>query len=197
MFGMMLLVNPYEFGGLSKQDLGVFFISLVMLSAIIPMIAIMMMYGLGMVRDIELSYHKDRIGPFIVTGTCYCWLLINFYKSGFVPETLTSFMLGTVLALFISFLINLFQKISLHAVGISGLMTGVIYLLIQSGYVHFHLHVGESVYQINMIFIIVALLVITGLVCTSRLVLRAHIPQEIYGGLFVGILTQIIALRIL
>ena len=36
-------------------------------------------------------------------------------------------------------------------------------------------------------------LLVTGLVCTSRLVLAAHRPFEVWGGLFVGLLTQYVA----
>lgn len=197
MFGLILLINPYQFGGMNPVNLGVFFISLVLLSAIIPLIAILMMYGLGMVQDLELSYHKDRIGPMIVTTTCYCWLLINFYRSGYIPNVFTSFMLGTVLALFFSFLLNLFEKISLHAVGIAGLVTGGISFIFQSGYIYMNFQIGGASYQINNLFICLVLVLILGMVCSSRLILKAHTLREVYGGLLVGVFTQIIALRLL
>jgi hypothetical protein len=42
------------------------------------------------------------------------------------------------------------------------------------------------------IYISVALLV-TGVVCTSRFIVSDHYPKEIYGGLFVGGLSMLVA----
>ena len=41
-------------------------------------------------------------------------------------------------------------------------------------------------------YISIAIL-ITGLVCTARFIVSDHTPREIYGGLLLGILSQMIA----
>ena len=40
---------------------------------------------------------------------------------------------------------------------------------------------------------IVCVIIITGLVSTSRMILNAHKPFDIYGGLVIGIITQLAA----
>jgi hypothetical protein len=42
------------------------------------------------------------------------------------------------------------------------------------------------------LYISIALLV-TGVVCTSRFIVSDHSPAEVYGGLFVGVISMVIA----
>ncbi len=197
-FGLMILVNPYQFSGFQHEDMVVFFISLFMLSCIIPMIAVLMMYFLGFMQGgLEMSDSKDRIGPLIVTGICYCWLFINFFNSSYVPIILTIFMLGATIGLFITFLMNLFQKVSLHMVGLGGLIAGSITLVFGGGYGSFEIILLNQIFNINLVLLLMLIVLITGLVASARLYLKAHVTHEIYGGFIIGFISQILAFRIL
>ena len=91
-----------------------------------------------------------------------------------------------------AFFINNFSKISLHATGMGGLLlAGTIYLLASHG--ESHLYIGNWV--INNILTIAVLFIITGAVLTARLYLKSHNNIDVIGGLLVGILGQIIAIR--
>jgi membrane-associated phospholipid phosphatase len=46
-------------------------------------------------------------------------------------------------------------------------------------------------------YILVLTLIFSGMVGSSRLILGAHEPIDIYGGFFVGFISQFIALQIL
>lgn len=197
MFGLIIWFNPYLFGSLSHQELVVFFISLIVISAIIPMISTLMLYGLEMIESIEMSKSSDRIGPLIIAGVCYCWLFINFYTNSSIPLTFTRYMLGVLLALFIAFLINLFQKISLHAIGVSGLVTGFTILIMDTGYMYSQIQIAESVYQVNILIILILLILILGITCSARLYLNSHSKEEIMGGILIGCITQILSLLII
>jgi len=51
--------------------------------------------------------------------------------------------------------------------------------------------VVSYVLQYNSILQISVLIILAGLIATSRLYLEAHKPKQIYSGFFLGLLTQI------
>jgi membrane-associated phospholipid phosphatase len=65
----------------------------------------------------------------------------------------------------------------MHAVGVGGWL-GLFLLMFNSK-------------EMMMTWPLVAVLLITGMVCTSRMILKAHSPLDIYGGLIIGVLTQL------
>lgn len=198
MLGLLLLVNPYLFGvnsvteGVGKLLLLRIFIS----TFFIPGVAIVMLRMLGMISSLEMHDKNERIGPYIITGIFYLWIFYNFLHNSLIPTAYTTFLLGAVIALFVSFFLNIFRKISAHAVGIGGLVGMVIITMLLFSYDTFTLQTGWlGAYELNMNIVLMLVLVIAGLVGTSRLFLQAHEPADLYGGYFVGFMAQFIALR--
>lgn len=196
-YGLLLLVNPFQFANYSKTEQGIFFISMVMVSAVIPIIGVLMMRFLGLIDGLEMKEKSDRIGPFIIIGVCYLWLTVNFINSSQISDFLTSFMLGATISLFVGFVINIFEKISLHTIGMGGLLAGYAILINKYSYGAASFTWAGVEYNIHLMLIFVLLLIISGLVATSRLILGAHQPREVYGGFIVGLLGQVIAMRII
>jgi membrane-associated phospholipid phosphatase len=192
------MVNPYLFGASNPKDKGLIIIYVVAISIIFPLIPIVMMYGLNMSKSLVLKSRGERIIPLILTGIFYLWLYINMLNNLAIPLAFTIFLLGSVITLFTCFFINLFSKISLHAAGIAGLFTGVCWFRFYFSYDSFFLKLSENnIYIIETNIIILVLLLIMGIIGTSRLILKAHKPIDIYGGYLVGFAAQIIALKIL
>jgi membrane-associated phospholipid phosphatase len=156
---------------------------LTIFSVIVPMLTILMMKALGLIKDFVLSEKTDRIGPFIIIGLLYIVIFMNLNNNTSIPGEMRVFSLGATIALFTAFLINLFSKISLHAVGMGGFMVMVILIMARS-------YAGNE-------YILVLTLIFSGMVGSSRLILGAHEPIDIYGGFFVGFISQFIALQIL
>jgi hypothetical protein len=95
------------------------------------------------------------------------------------PEALKFFFMGIFIATVAGLILNNYFKISMHAMGVGGLAAAVV--------------LASFFYETaNGIPISIAL-VITGLVCTARIVVSDHSLKEIYTGLFVGIACQLIA----
>ena len=67
----------------------------------------------------------------------------------------------------------------MHAIGMGGWLG--IFLII------FHQN------TMLMTWPLASVLVLTGLVCTSRLILSNHEPADVYGGLLLGIVSQLVA----
>jgi len=196
-YALFTIVNPFQFSNFDRVEQGVFFINLMVQSIIIPIIAILMMKFLGMIGGLEMEKRTDRIGPLIVTGICYLWLTINFYNNIEVPQFLTSFMLGATISLFLGFLINLAEKISLHTIGIGGLIAAYCIMIYKYGYGFATIQIGENEYYVHLMLILGILIIFGGLVASARLYLGRHVSREIYGGLLVGLIGQVFALRII
>lgn len=199
MLVLFLLVNPYVFGIHSIQEpFGMQLVLRVFLSSFfIPMVAVLMLRFTGLVQSLEMPERQERIIPYIVTGIFYLWLFRNLVDNTTIPRLFSSFALGTTISLFLAFFINLFSKISAHAVGMGGIL-GMIVLLM--GYfpdynvIQFPWGGGE-VLELSTNLVLIIALVLAGLVGSSRLSLNAHEPRDLYGGYFVGFVGQLIALR--
>ncbi|RMF01520.1 MAG: hypothetical protein D6772_04670 [Bacteroidetes bacterium] len=195
---LLLLINPYLFGvsHLSDENSRMLLLLIFLYTFFIPAVSVAVMYMLGMVSSIEMPEQQDRIGPYLITGMLYLWVYYNFLQNGSMPPAYISFLLGTVIALFLAFFINIFTKISAHAVGMGGLLAMAIISMRYYSYGSFTLSVRHlGTYECSTLHLMLLILVLTGLVGTARLLLRAHEPQQVYGGYLVGFLAQFLALR--
>ncbi len=195
---LSLVINPYLFGVSETKDKGLIIIYVVIISIVFPLIPIVMMYNLGMSKSIKMKDRSERTIPLILTGIFYLWLYMNMSNNQAIPLAFNVFLLGSVISLFTCFFINLFTKISLHTAGIAGLLTGFCIFRYHFSYDYFFLKLWNGmVYTMQTDTILISLLIIGGIIGTSRLILKAHQPSDIYGGYFVGFAAQIIAMRIL
>ena len=153
-----------------------------------------MLFGLKMIKDINMPNREDRIGPLIITLGFYIWFFINIYNNSSFPDTLRFTALGITLTTGIAFFINNFSKPSLHAAGAGSFVMAFGLLLFTTKTPQITLFGDMS---ISTIFAFLLCICIAGLIGTSRLYLKAHTPQELFGGYSVGIIAQIIAYRII
>ncbi len=164
-------------------------------AVVLPLVGIVLLKKLELVKTNEMESRYERIGPLIITGMLYAWLSVNFYRSnGNVPDPITLVTIGATLALFIAFFLNNFFKVSLHAVGIGGLIMGSIIMAMNWSYGYVMWFGGSS---LHIIALVILILVLSGLVLSSRMYLGAHNLSQIYHGFVVGVLGQVIALRII
>ncbi len=200
MLVILLLVNPYMFGvndlasAKSKQLILLIFLS----TFIIPGFAVVMMKALGMIDSLQMKTKSERIGPYIVTGILYMWLFQNILNNPDIPSAYKVFVLGATIGLFVSFFFNLFTKISMHALGMGGLLGMIIITSLLFSYGSFVFSIGPfGMMEMSMNALLLIVILISGLVCTCRLLLNAHDLQDLYSGFIIGIGAQFLALRIM
>ncbi len=192
----LLLANPYLFGVNNISEAGRYILLIFLYTFMLPMISTLLMKGLGFIESLQMPTREERIGPFIVTGIFYLWLFRNIYSDMSMPTPFITALLGTVIALFTAFLINLFYKISIHGVGMGGLLGVVIVVHQLFSYGSFSIFIEKSI-EISTTSLLIVVLLLTGIVGTARLQLKAHRPVEWYSGVVLGLVCQYIALKII
>jgi len=195
---LLLVINPFWFGVNRVSEKTPLLLAVFFSSFLIPGIAVLMLRFLGLVQTLELKDKKERIGPYIITAIFYLWLYINFRNDPGMPPVFTTLVLGSVIGLFLAFFINIFSKISAHAVGMGGLV-GMLFILITLGrFDPVIIPLGPvGAIRTTMSAILLASILIAGLVGSSRLLLQAHEPVDLYGGYMVGLAAQLFAFRLL
>jgi len=164
-----------DYTGLGKIKL---VISMAVNYTLLPLATLLLAKALGFVQSIYLKSQKDRIIPYVATGIFYFWIWYVFRNQGFAP-TVVMFSLAVFLASSTGLIANSFLKVSMHAISMGVMATYVLLL-------------GFTTYKSFGPYISVAFF-IAGLVCTARLILSAHSPREIYIGLGIGVVAQVIA----
>jgi len=198
MLVLLMLINPYLFGLHSIAGNTPLILLVFMSTFMIPAFSVVMMKQVGLISSLQMKDRMERVGPYIVTGIFYLWMFRNILNNPTIPTAYSIFVLGATIGLFVSFFINIFSKISAHAVGMGGLVAMVIITMFHFSYDDFAVDFGSlGIYRIGMNSLLMLVIILAGMVGTSRLVLNAHEPNDLYGGYLVGLVTQFIALMIL
>jgi hypothetical protein len=153
-------------------------ISLAVNYAVLPLVTLLLAKTLGFVRSIYLRTPKDRIIPYIASGIFYFWIWYVFHNQNFPPE-IEMFSLAVFLASSIGLIANAFLMVSMHAMSV-GVMATYILMLGFSTYKNFGPYISIAFF-------------IAGLVCTARLIHSNHTVKEIYTGLAIGAVSQVVA----
>jgi hypothetical protein len=200
MLVMLLLVNPYLFriNDIRNPESVKLLLAVFFTSFLLPALAIFLMQRLEIIKTLEMRDRQERIGPFIASGIFYLWLCVTAHRSSEIPTAFTICVWGTTIGLFTAFIINLFFKISLHALGVGGFVGAVIVTMKWFSYGVFPIWLpfyGAASMSINLVLMLA--LLIAGLVATARLILEAHEPKELIAGFALGIVAQGVASLIL
>lgn len=119
---------------------------------------------------------RERTFPYVLTSCFYFGLFYLFLDLSVWPS-IKILIFGGGLTILLTAIINIKYKISAHMVGIGGLVGS---LLVISYVLKFN-----AVPQMGIVILV------AGVIATSRLYLKAHEPKQIYTGFFLGLVTQV------
>ncbi len=123
---------------------------------------------------IELGHKERRIVPYIISILCYCGCFF-FLVYRQVPRVVSIVLMAALVILMLCALVNVWWKISTHTAAIGGL-TGAL------------LSFAER-FAFNPTWWLCLVLMIAGMVGTSRMILRQHSLSQVVVGFFVGLLS--------
>ncbi|MCG8581194.1 MAG: hypothetical protein MI866_14835 [Bacteroidales bacterium] len=141
-------------------------------TCVLPLTLMPLFMLLGVIKSVYMKERKERIIPTVFTGFFYLLGFFLLNRIPVVPSFIKGFMLATILVIAIALAITFFWKISMHMIGIGGLTGAVLALSIRFG--------------IDAWMIFSFILLISGLLGSSRLYLNAHTPAQVHCGYLLG-----------
>lgn len=153
---------------------------ILIITVLVPILFYLLLKSTGHVTSVMVHETSQRKIPLILQ----CFLYILLVKRSIIisryPE-LHFFFLGALFSTILALVCSLFNiKASLHVAAISGLAIFVIGL-------NMHLQMQNPYWS-------ALLILLTGVVASSRLEMQAHTPKEILIGLLVGVAPQVLFL---
>lgn len=177
-FIFLVYLVPYEFAGITEYDLKLKLFGLFWITAFFPAFAVFLLWRLKFSESIFLRSQKERIVPYVITMIFYWWMYYLSRDPHFdnQPIVLRFFYMGIFASTVAGLILNNYLKISLHAMGAGGAFAAVILFLYY--------------YKLPMDLALSVTTLITGAICTSRLLVSDHTTKEVYTGLITGIACQ-------
>jgi hypothetical protein len=145
-----------------------------------PLVSVLLMKAVGFVSSFQLKTQRDRIIPYVVCMIYYWWMWYVLHNQSF-PREFTILSFAIFLTSIGGLMANISMKVSMHAMA-SGIMVAFVIMLAFSQDISFGIYISLAI-------------LLTGLICTSRFIASDHTAREIYGGLLIGILCLLLAIK--
>ncbi|MFP5040501.1 hypothetical protein [Parasediminibacterium sp. JCM 36343] len=169
----------FEFAGITEWQMKLKLFSTFWMTAFFPAFAVFLLWRLKFSDSIFLGTQKERIIPYFISMFFYWWM---YYLSTRTftdqPEVLKFFYFGIFAAASIGVIINNYIKISLHGMAMGGALAAIILF--------------SFFYQTPAGLAISIITLLTGIVCTARLLVSNHTKLEVYSGVLLGVACQLI-----
>lgn len=147
-------------------------------SFVIPATAIYLLYRFKRVKDLSLSNRKDRYFPYFIALFCSFFLFFIYEKYIIISWYYRFFFNIYWFSLAVALYSNFILKVSSHALGM-GAVTGFVLI--------------TNIYTLSAYFwVFVLCVLVSGFVCSARLVLGAHTAKEVGTGYVLGFATAFV-----
>ena len=177
---LTLLVLPSLAFTLSQNLLLIYGI-LIFSTMVLPLISIFWLMQKGKVSSLEMNNHKERSLPLFKT---VIWMSFGYYLLQnllFYTPILKAELLGAILIILLAAIISKFWKISLHLLGIGGVVGVFIALQIMHG---------------DFLYLLLLFILLSGLLGVARIKQKAHNYAQVYAGFLVGLSVELITLLV-
>lgn len=144
-----------------------------LMGVLFPLTSMFLLRRAGLISSLEMPHREERTAPFVMTLIYYAMTYYLLRQARLDPVVLGLFT-GTLLALAATTLITLRWKISVHLVGIGGVVGTV------AG-------IGE-VHGMPVVHWLGVTVVLAGALGTARLLTGSHHPAQVYAGGALGFL---------
>lgn len=153
--------------GARRLIIGLVFVN----TCIAPFLIILLMKKLGLITEYSLSNRNERVYPIMVSVFFYMFTYYLFRQAN-LPSLINFFVMGATILVLIGFVVTFYWKISLHMISIGGFTAYLIAVSFLLGY--------------SMPMLIVSSILMSGVLGSARLKLKAHNPAQVYMGWITG-----------
>jgi len=175
----LITIQPYLFASFTPAEKVIALLRFIIMYSFFPLVTVLLARGLGFIDSIYLKTQKERIIPYIACGIYYFWMCYVLRNQPQFSKEVVQLSMAIFIASSIGLLVNIYMKVSMHSISMGILLAFMSMLAFtQAG--------NYTVYM-------AAAFLLTGVVCTARFIVSDHSAKEIYTGLLVGGLSQLIA----
>jgi hypothetical protein len=182
-YAMLLIFNQstYFSNTVSPNAKKALFVIIILNTFLLPVIISYILVKRGWVKSLEMQQREERMVPFL--SNLFLMLIASFmiYKLR-LPRVFFLLTLGAAASIALAIIINIKSKISIHMIGIGGLI-GTFFGL-------------STFLLVDLRIAIILFLLMAGLLGTARLTVGSHRPSQIYAGLVLGFLCEYFLLSI-
>jgi membrane-associated phospholipid phosphatase len=153
------------------------------ITCILPMILIGVLHNLKVIKDKKLENPRERFIPYVFSVLCYIGAAL-YLNNTHAPMWFSMFLFGAAGACLVSFVVNIWWKISAHMAGVGGVLAFL--YEVQS------MNLGAF----NLFWVICFAVFFAGVLGSSRLILRRHSFLQVLAGFINGYLWVYLAVSI-
>lgn len=143
---------------------------------VFPLIFILILYKRKLIKSLNMDEREERIFPLIITGVFY-FMVYYIVRQSQLDVIYNLLFLGSTLLIAISLVVSFYWKISMHMIGVGGMMGALIGI--------------NLVAYVDLTLFIILSAIVCGMVGFARLKLEAHTPAQVYTGFFAGFLLML------
>ena len=156
------------------------------ITIIFPAFSLFLMRKLDIISSYAMNDSKERFIPLIAIGTFWLWTYFMFKEDGLYLTSsyypLGMMTLGSLISLFVLFPLNFVSNVSWHTVGAGALISMLLNILPTSQY--------------NLIYLLLAGIVVVGLIASSQLALDRSNKSGLMFSFLIGFFGQFVAFQI-
>lgn len=186
LFGLLSLELPMALFPIQSAGHQWFMLIIFIVSFFLPASSIGIFKILGSIKSLTMDNRNERLIPFSLITIFYfmfTYMLYYKFKIGLSDNVFKMMLIVDGLVL-VSTLITFFYKLSVHSVAICGLL-GIIIPL------------NKVAERNQLLFPTIILILLAGIIMSSRLKLNVHTPREVLIGSLTGLATGFLGMMIL
>lgn len=126
-----------------------------------------------------LATKELRMVPYVISIVCYfgCYYVMNLLH---IPSFMSRIVLAALLIQVVCGFVNVWWKVSTHSAAIGGVVGAIVAF--------------SFLFDFNPLTWLCVSLILAGMVCSSRIILRQHTLSQVMGGFFIGLVLAFIAI---
>lgn len=186
LYTLLALALPSALAPLQTDSHWTFILLIFIVTFLLPLLCMGIFRTFGMISSFMMEDRKERIVPFIFITAIYLAVTYLFYsKTRLSPDdNFLKLMMIIDLLVIVGTIVTFFFKVSLHSIGIWGLI-GIIVPL-------------TKISELNILmYCAMGLILLAGFIMSARLQLGSHTSREVIWGGILGLATSVTGMLIL
>ncbi len=179
-YGLILIfITPTLYYYLPSEVKRILILILIVNNILLPVALIPFFRYRKIINSWTMGSRGDRIIPLIAVSVFYSFTSFMMMRFS-IPVLIKAYFFSVSLLSLSILAINFFYKISIHSAG-AGALTGLVTML-------------WIVMGVNLGWFLILVIIISGLVMTSRLMLNTHNPAQVYSGYLTGLAVVVVVM---